>query len=271
MKLLSTVFATMLAGQILMGSPARSILVVFAHPDDDVTIGPLLAHYARAKVEVRLVFATSGQEGVTAHAKIPAGEQLAAVREEEARQAARAYGIPEPFLLKEHDGSLAGMQRHNEVAGRLLEIVRQVRPWAIITFGPDGLTGHPDHRAISNLVTEIFQMWPAEGIDGYAPRKLYYVAYPQSKFAKPVPPFPGLVANVNDAFITTVVPCADGLGAAARAEQSYKSQHTPEIMKGLNDMMANVFEGRVYLRLAFHGTGQQPVAAEDDVFAGMPK
>ena len=86
---------------------------------------------------------------------------------------------------------------------------------------------------------------------GFIPQKLYYVAYPESLFSKPVPPFPGLVASVNDSYITTVVDAKDGLGAAARAEECYKSQHTPEVMKGLNKMMEQVLEGNIYLRQAF--------------------
>ena len=68
-------------------TPSKRILAVFAHPDDDITIGPLLAHYAAQGVKVYLVVVTSGQDGVTPHAKIPAGPQLGAVREAESRAA----------------------------------------------------------------------------------------------------------------------------------------------------------------------------------------
>jgi hypothetical protein len=62
------------------------------------------------------------------------------------------------------------------------------------------------------------------------PQKLYYVSFPESLFSKPVPPFPGLVANVDD-YITTIIPAKDGLAAAALAEEYYKSQYTAEVIR----------------------------------------
>jgi LmbE family N-acetylglucosaminyl deacetylase len=242
---------------------SKSILAVFAHPDDDITIGPLLAHYARQGVHTYLAVVTSGQHGVTPHAHIPAGPQLGAAREAESRCACKAYGIEEPFLLGEQDGSLASMQHHDQIIARLVGIIEKVKPSVVITFGPDGLTGHTDHRAVSNMVTEMLQMFKVYQPTGYAPRKLYYVAYPQSLFGKTVPPFPGLLASVNDSFITSVVDSRDGLAAAAQAEECYKTQHTPEIMKGLSGMMANVLKGQVYLRQAFCPPGQRMVLEED--------
>ena len=242
----------------------RTVLAIFAHPDDDITIGPLLAHYAKNGAQVYLAVATSGDQGTQAHAGIPAGEKLATAREEESRQASKSYGIHEPFFLREKDESLAGMEPHDRIVKRLKEIINQVKPSVIITFGAEGITGHPDHRAIGNLATEIVQMWPAEGVDGYSPQKLYYVSYPQSKFSKTVPPFPGPLGNVGDRFITTIVDSRDGLSGAAQAEFCYKSQHTPEIMAGINHMMERVFEGRMYLRLALsHATSR---TSESDIF-----
>jgi LmbE family N-acetylglucosaminyl deacetylase len=94
-------------------------------------------------VKVYLVVLTSGQDGVTAHAKIPAGAQLGAVREAESRAACKAYGIEEPFLFGEQDGSLASMQHNDHIIHRLEEIIQTVQPSVIITFGPDGITGTP--------------------------------------------------------------------------------------------------------------------------------
>ena len=233
----------------------RTILVVFAHPDDDVVIGPLLAHYAARGTRVYLAFVTSGDKGVTAHAKIPAGDQLAAVREDEARAACRAYGISEPLFLREKDGTISSMQHHDEIVQGLKEIVRNVQPGVIITFGAEGVTGHPDHRAVGSLVTELFQMWESSADALQARARLYYVAYPQSKFSKAVPPFPGPLGTVGDAYITTIIAAQDGLVPAARAMECYRSQQTPEVMKAFNELMSNVLHGNVPLRLAFAAPG----------------
>jgi LmbE family N-acetylglucosaminyl deacetylase len=249
--------------------PSKKILAVFAHPDDDITIGPLLAHYAAQGVKVYLVVVTSGQDGVTPHAKIPAGPQLGAVREAESRAACKAYGIEEPFLFGEQDGSLASMQHHDQIIHRLGEIIQKVQPSVIITFGPDGVTGHADHRAVSNMVTEIFQMFRVYQPTGFMPQKLYYVSFPESLFGKPVPPFPGLVASVDDGYITTIIPAKDGLAAAALAEECYKSQYTPEVMKAFNAMMEKVLEGNIYLRLALSQI-RRSAEVEHDLYVGVP-
>jgi LmbE family N-acetylglucosaminyl deacetylase len=248
----------------------KSILAIFAHPDDDIMIGPLLPHYAKAGVQVQLVIVTSGQQGVTPHAKIPAGAQLGAIREAESRAACKAYGINEPILLGEQDGTLGTMKRHDEIVARLDEIVHNLKPSVIITFGPDGITGHTDHRAVSNMVTEVFQTFPANHPAGPIPGKLYYVTYPASLFSTAAAAsLPGRVATMSDSYVTTVVESKDGLAAAARAEECYVSQHTPETMATLNQAMANVLKGNIYLRLAL----SRPDAAtnsEKDVFARLP-
>jgi LmbE family N-acetylglucosaminyl deacetylase len=123
-------------------TPSKKILAVFAHSDDDITIGPLLAHYAAQGVKVYHVVLTSEPDGVTAHAKIPAGAQLGAVREAESRAACKAYGIEEPFLFGEQDGSLASMQHHDHVIHRLGEIVTSRRPSSLLS-GQTALRGTP--------------------------------------------------------------------------------------------------------------------------------
>jgi LmbE family N-acetylglucosaminyl deacetylase len=251
-------------------APSRTILAIFAHPDDDATVGPLLAHYAKQGVRVHLAIVTSGQQGVTAHAKIPAGSELAAVREAEARAACKAYGIEEPDLLGEQDGTLGTMKRHDAIVARLRAIIKKTEPSVILTFGPDGITGHADHRAVGNMVSEIFQGLDAAHATGPVPAKLYYVAIPSSRLANLPANTPVTVAGtVSDAYITTVVNAQDGLEAAARAEACYKSQYTPEGIKFVNGLMANVLRGNVSLRLAFVRAGHIN-AHEKDIFQNLP-
>lgn len=251
--------------------PRASVLAVFAHPDDEITIGPLLAHYAAKGARITLVVVTSGQKGVSEHAKIPAGEGLGRIREEESRAACRAYGIEPPIFFGEQDGALGSMERDKQIVARLREIIGELKPSVVITWGADGLTGHADHRAVGNLVTEVFQMWQRgarDRSDRYAPQKLYYVAYPLSIFAGRVPPFPEPLRSVDDDLITTIVEAGDGLSAAARAEAEYKSQHRPEVMKAINGMMAEVLKGRIYLRLALSRTGKS-IGRERDIFENL--
>jgi hypothetical protein len=88
----------------------HKLVAVFAHPDDERIVGPLLARYAREGHDMYLVIATDGRKGVREHAGIPAGDSLAHVRAGEARCAARELGIHPPTLLGFEDAGLASFE-----------------------------------------------------------------------------------------------------------------------------------------------------------------
>jgi LmbE family N-acetylglucosaminyl deacetylase len=71
----------------------QPIVAVFAHPDDERVIGPLLSRLAREGRETHLVIATDGSKGVRDFAHIPAGAKLAAARTREATCAANKLGV----------------------------------------------------------------------------------------------------------------------------------------------------------------------------------
>lgn len=239
------------------------LLAVFAHPDDDVMVGPLLVHYAQRGVPVSLLIATAGDMGVTEHAKIPAGALLSAVREKEAQAAAKIYGLEELILLGEADGKLAALEGESRrlFMARLRTAIEQVKPSVVITFGPEGYTGHSDHCALCSYVTELVRDW--DGV-GYSPRKLYYVVFPASKSGHLREPILSAVMPVDDASVTTRVDARDGLRAAAKAERCYHSQHTPELMEELNDMLGCVLNGHIHLRLAHPCVSG--MCSESDIF-----
>ena len=149
--------AASVGGVALAQSPSRTLLAVFAHPDDEQVVAPLLARYAREGVRVVLAIATDGQKGVRAHAGIPAGEPLATARAAEARCACERLGIQPPVLMGIEDGALH--DEKNEAAARehIVRLMAELMPQVVVTWGPDGMTGHADHRMISNLVTEVIQ------------------------------------------------------------------------------------------------------------------
>lgn len=139
--------------------PPKTIMAIFAHPDDETTIGPILAKYASIS-DVHLVVATDGRYGVTDHAGIPAGDSLVAVRKLETECACATLGINPPHFLEAKDGlGLNGHHNFYEEVPRLKERIKdkisELQPEVILTFGPDGDTGHPDHRMVGLLTTEI--------------------------------------------------------------------------------------------------------------------
>ncbi len=159
----------------------KKILVILAHPDDETAVAPILAKYA-ANNDVYLTIATDGRYGIREHAGIPAGDSLVAVRKLEAACSCNALGIHPPILLGFHDGSgmVTGMGEYFRQTEALREKVKatiqELDPALIITFGPDGDTGHLDHRGISDITTEVIlrEGW-------YERYPLYYIGWTKDK------------------------------------------------------------------------------------------
>lgn len=138
----------------------ETILAIFAHPDDETTIAPVLAKYAAAGHDVYLVISTDGQFGVTNHFGMSAGDTLAAVRDDELACSCNAMGIHPPIRLGLQDGM--GLNCHGnfyeqvpKFEKELKLVLDRIQPTKIITYGPDGDTGHPDHRLVGMFTTEL--------------------------------------------------------------------------------------------------------------------
>lgn len=253
----------LLALGLVPSSPAqepRRLLAVFAHPDDEIFAGPLLAAYARRGVKVHLVIVTDGEKGTNAHAFIPAGAELAKVRAEEARCSCRALGIEPPILLGFQDGELGQATKPPggplaKVAGEIGRIFKELRPDAVVTWGPEGGYGHPDHRLVGAVVTQLVQA----GAEG-APRALVYPGFPKDRFPAKSP---GNVpwSPTDPQFLTVRVPYEAADLAATRAGLvCHKSQFRAEEVEPLTAFMDQVLGGRAYLRPWFGA------ASGDDLF-----
>ena len=157
---------------------AQTVAAIFAHPDDETTVAPLLARLAREGKTVHLIITTDGRYGATDHSGIPAGDSLVAVRREELICSAAALGIEPPVQYDGKDmlGSNEGMgEFFTQLIGMedaLEATLDSLRPDAVITFGADGDSGHPDHRLTADVVTELL-------LSGKLPFQphLYYFSY----------------------------------------------------------------------------------------------
>jgi N-acetyl-1-D-myo-inositol-2-amino-2-deoxy-alpha-D-glucopyranoside deacetylase len=180
-----------------------TLLAVFAHPDDEsFGIGGTLAKYAAEGVHVVLACATMGEAGEIKDPSLGAVEQLAEIRERELRCACDVLGISELHLLGYRDSGMAGSPDNNdpralvqadpaEVVGKIVRVIRQVRPQVVVTFEEGGGYGHPDHVAIHRHAVAAFQaagdasQYPehlAGGLEPHAPQKLYFTALPRRFF-----------------------------------------------------------------------------------------
>jgi LmbE family N-acetylglucosaminyl deacetylase len=127
---------------------------VLAHPDDEsLGFGGTLAKYAAEGVETYLVTATRGERGRFGSLG-KGGDPLAVgrVREAEVRAAAAVLGIREVSILSYPDGAVDKVDAAIAVRAVVSQI-RRIQPHVVLTFGPEGAYGHPDHIAISQFTT----------------------------------------------------------------------------------------------------------------------
>ena len=130
------------------------LMAILAHPDDEsLGFGGTLARYSAEEVETYLVTATRGERGrfFSPERKTEPAE-VGRVREAELRAAAAVLGIREVCILDYPDGAVDQLDAATAIA-EIVRHIRRVRPHVVVTFGPDGAYGHPDHIAISQFTT----------------------------------------------------------------------------------------------------------------------
>jgi len=132
-----------------------TILGVWAHPDDEAYLSGGLMALARDNGQrVVCVTATRGERGTPDPVAWPP-DRLAEERTRELARCLSILGVEEHHWLGYRDGGCAGADRDPAVA-RLAAVLGDVRPDTVLTFGPDGMTGHDDHRAACRWATEAF-------------------------------------------------------------------------------------------------------------------
>jgi LmbE family N-acetylglucosaminyl deacetylase len=156
-------------------------MAVFAHPDDEAFgTGGTLAKYAAEGAEVYLVTATRGEAGQIALPELANAANLPKVREQELRSACQIYGIHPPCFLDYVDGQLPVVHQ-GQAVGKLVRLIRELRPQVLITFGLDGIYGHYDHIAVHRWATIAVELaadpdcFPdADACQPHQVAKLYY-------------------------------------------------------------------------------------------------
>ena len=225
------------------------LMAVLAHPDDEsLGFGGTLAKYAREGVEIHLVTATRGERGRFGESgEKPPPELVGRVREAELREAARALGICEVSFLDYSDGEL-DKANVREAVSKIAGHLRRVRPDVVVTFGPEGGYGHPDHIAISQFTTAAVVAAAGEDGEGSAHcvSKLYYLEWSQKKWDAYKTALRELVSKVDgverrsspwpDWSLTTVMDTSDVWPTVWEAVSCHKTQMS--IYKNLEHLSA---------------------------------
>lgn len=167
-------------------SPRRTLLAIFAHPDDEAFgSGGALTLAAANGAAVHLVCATRGESGRITDPAIDPDADVGRLREGELRDACRELGIEPPILLDFHDSGRKERTRHDdpkalmnvdetELETAILAAIGRLEPDALLTFDPHGIYGHIDHLKVHRAATAAF--WSAGSVTDRPPRRLYYVA-----------------------------------------------------------------------------------------------
>ncbi len=211
-----------------VSAAGKTILAVFAHPDDEYTVAPILAKYAGEGAKVQLVTATDGRYG-TGQTDLKPGDELIALRKDELNCAASNLSIEEPIWLGYHDqlklrdGFFGHVPYVQQLMRDLDSLVKKIEPDIILTWGPDGGSNHMDHRLVGASITQVYlsQNWEKT-------KALYFVASPASKVEEADEK---MLRGVADSYLTKQVPYSKEDGEKAiKAIACYKTQFSQESM-----------------------------------------
>ncbi|MDG4784613.1 N-acetyl-1-D-myo-inositol-2-amino-2-deoxy-alpha-D-glucopyranoside deacetylase [Micromonospora sp. WMMD1102] len=285
--------------------PARRLLLVHAHPDDEaIGTGATMAYYAAAGAGVTLVTCTLGEEG---EIHVPAlrglaaakADQLGGYRITELAAACAALGVSDHRFLggagRYRDSGMMGLPTNDhprafwradldEAAGHLVEIMREVRPQVLVTYDPNGFYGHPDHIQAHRVAMRAAELAAAEG---FGPDKIYWTAMPRSvleaglaAFAEAGDnPFAGteqaddLPFGTLDEQIAARIDGTDQHAAKEAAMRAHGTQIPDDSwLYSIASNFGGEFMGVEYYTLAVgnRGPGAGPYDWEDDLFAGLP-
>lgn len=175
----------------------ETILAVLAHPDDEsFGLGGTLALYASKGYDTYLICATRGEVGTVDEEHLKGFKDIAELRTDELMRAAKHLGLKGVFFLGYRDSGMPGTEdnRHpdaqinqpfDEVAGRVVKYIRELKPDVVLTFDPIGGYKHPDHIHIHKATVLAFEKandssFHPEAGPPFKPRALYYQVFPRA-------------------------------------------------------------------------------------------
>jgi N-acetyl-1-D-myo-inositol-2-amino-2-deoxy-alpha-D-glucopyranoside deacetylase/mycothiol S-conjugate amidase len=280
-----------------------TLMAVHAHPDDEcMGTGGVLAHYSDEGLRTVLVTATRGEEGEIVDPELDpeaVKPRLGDVRLEELRCACRHLGVEEFHILGYRDSGMAGTPANAhpaclaqadvwEATGRLVRLIRELRPHVLTCYDEKGGYGHPDHIRVHQITVAAFHaagnaaQYPELGPAPWQPQKLYYPAYPRSYIlgryetmrsmgeSTPLdrPDFDPNKVGTPDDQITTCIDISPYLSRKTAALLCHRTQVSPDwwFFRVPSELFAAQFGREFFVRVASH----VPVnGSEHDLFAGL--
>lgn len=230
---------------------SRRLAAVVAHPDDDTfsVTGTTALHSDDTDFELTAVLVTSGDAGEIADASLATPETLGAVREAEDRASWAALGRSPTRheFLRYSDGAVADIPL-DELVQRIATILREQQPDVVVTFGPEGVTGHTDHIRTGEATTEAFHSVRQQGTQGF--HRLLYNSLSESRLSwfsdrlvergmDPIDPTqPFQPRGVPDETIAVSVDCAAVWRRKADALREHRTQGGADVFP--EDLMEEI-------------------------------
>jgi len=221
-----------------MPKSRRCLLGVFAHPDDETSCAAgTFARYAREGVAVYVVTATRGEQGTLGtHGQRVTRHDLPRVRDAELRAVLRMYGAEPPIFLGYRDHDVQQVDR-DELVARITAIMQAIQPDVVLTFGPHGLSGHPDHLAVHQATVAAFHQY--RQTTAAEPRLYYKALLPDA--VKTL----GLTLEGPEVEPTLMIDISAYKALKVRALRTYKTQEDAQ-------RLADLFERTPWAVEAFH-------------------
>ncbi|OKK06291.1 1D-myo-inositol 2-acetamido-2-deoxy-alpha-D-glucopyranoside deacetylase [Streptomyces sp. CB03234] len=288
--------------------PARRLLLVHAHPDDEsINNGATMAKYAAEGAQVTLVTCTRGEEGevippALAHLAPDREDRLGPHRVGELAAAMKELGVTDHRFLggpgRFRDSGMMGAEQNrrdgafwntdvDDAAPHLVEIIRSVRPQVLVTYDPDGGYGHPDHIQAHRVAMRAAELAAEPAFrrdlgDTHEIAKIYWNRVPRTVaeegFARlraaGVFPAVGSIGDVpgvvDDSVVTAEI---DGTDYAERKAAAMRAHATQIAVEGAffalsNDLGQPIFTTEYY-QLVQGRSGAPAGRREDDLFAGV--
>ena len=268
---------------------APTILAIFAHPDDEAFgTGGTLSKYSAEGSAVYLVTATRGEAGNISEPDLATTANLPAVREQELNCACNAYGIHSPIFLDYVDGQLP-IVHQGQAVGKLVKIIRELKPQIVITFDAHGIYGHYDHIAVHRWATiavdlaadhDCFPDQMSGACQPHQVNKLYYRVLPEQQLdvmsdsetpaAVMMDGVPFYFVGIPSDGITTVIDVAEHLEAKLNGIRCHATQVGRESrFSETPDEVIREPWFRVEHYVLAHSTVGMPEGVETDLLRGL--